>query len=50
MKGIIPGHGHDVPRIKQGSKNWGTYGKYDQPYELKNAWDELMKSDRALVG
>lgn len=48
-EGIIPGHG-DIPRIKQGSKNWGTWGKYEQPFELKNAWDELMKDPKALHG
>ena len=49
-EGIISGHGHDVPRIKQASKNWGTWGKYEHPYQLKNAWDELMKDEKALIG
>jgi len=48
-EGVIPGHG-TVPRIKQGSSNWSTWGKYEQLYELKNAWDELMTDDKALEG
>jgi hypothetical protein len=49
-EGIIPGHGHDVPRIKQGSKAWGTWRKYEDPDQLKSAWDELMNDEKALQG
>lgn len=49
-EGVTPGHGHDVPRIKQGSKNWGTWEKYETPEELQVAWDELMKDGKALQG
>ncbi len=49
-EGIIPGHGHDVPRIKQASLNWGTWAKYETPEELQAAWDELMKDGKALQG
>jgi hypothetical protein len=48
-EGIIPGHGIS-PRIKQGSKNWSTWGKYESPEELKAAWVELMKDQKALNG
>lgn len=44
-----PGNGI-VPRIKQGSTNWSTWGRYEHRYELKNAWDLLMEDEKALVG
>lgn len=47
-EGIIPGHGY--PRIKIGSKNWGTWAKYETGAECQSAWDELMKDPKALVG
>ena len=47
-EGIIPGHGY--PRIKIGSKNWGTWCKYETGEECQAAWVELMKDPKALVG
>ena len=47
--GIIPGHG-TAPRIKCGSKGWGTLEKFETAKECQQAWDELMKDDRALEG
>jgi DNA polymerase-3 subunit beta len=47
-EGIISGHG--TPRIKCASKNWGSWQKYDSGEEAQTAWDELMKSDKALKG
>lgn len=49
FEGVIPGHGI-APRIKQGSKNWGTWAKYETPEELKMAWSELMQNPKALEG
>jgi hypothetical protein len=48
-EGVIPGHG-SVPRIKSGRKNWSTVEKFEHPFQLKNAWDELMKDKKALCG
>lgn len=37
--------------IKQGSKNWSNWGKYDNQEELQAAWDTLMETDmKALRG
>jgi hypothetical protein len=35
-------------RIKQGSKNWGTWRKFITREECLLAWEELMKSEKAL--
>ncbi len=47
-EGIVPGHGY--PRIKQYSKNWGTWQKYETPEQCQAAWDELMQDQIALQG
>lgn len=39
----------EKPRPRKPGYIFG-WGKYEQPYELKNAWDELMKDPKALIG
>lgn len=47
-EGIMTGHGS--PRIKQASKNWGNWQKFASEKEVKAAWAELMKNEKALEG